>query len=185
MLSKHTYFIVAGSGIFVIIVVFSLIQLIQKNHYKIITDNDVKILYGWSIEPRDNKSKSDYIFSLNKRDSLDYNIKPINFYSVADMSEIKLPYRISYDNFMAVLELKNSDQVKEHLNLVHEIFKATGAIRIVSDMDNDDVIYFTYGRRIQTLLIYIPANLSDETAHNLTQGYRKIDGNWYYRMRLK
>lgn len=41
MLSKHTYFIVAGSGIFVIVVVFSLIQLIQKNHYKIITDNDV------------------------------------------------------------------------------------------------------------------------------------------------
>ena len=69
MLSKHTYFIVAGSGIFVIVVVFSLIQLIQKNHYKIITDNDVKILYGWSIEPRDNKSKSNYIFSLNKRDS--------------------------------------------------------------------------------------------------------------------
>lgn len=101
------------------------------------------------------------------------------------MSEIKLPYRISYDNFMAILELKNSDQVKEHLKLVHELFKATGAIRIVSDMDNEDVIYFTYGRRIQTLLIYIPANLSDETAHNLTQGYRKIDGNWYNRMRLK
>ncbi len=185
MLRKHTYFIITVSGIFVLVVVFSLIQLIQKNHYKTITDNDVKILYGWSIEPRDNKSKSDYIFSFHKRDSLDYNVKPVNFYSVADMSEIKLPFGISYDNFMEVLELENSDQVKEHLNLVHEIFKTTGALRIVSDMDNMNVIYFTYGRRIQTLMIYIPVNLPNETAHLITKRYREINNNWYYRMRLR
>ena len=100
------------------------------------------------------------------------------------MSDIKLPYYTTFDEFQELLALEDSSKVWAQLKLVNEVFKATGALRIVSDLNNSNVIYFTYGRRIQTLLLYVPEYLPNEAAY-VTNGYKRINSNWYYIRRLR
>lgn len=184
MEQKHSNYFIIGFSLVALFVVCNVFIQLNKKHYRNISLYDIKVLYGWFIEPRENKLNSDYIFSLHKKDSLDFNVKPVSFYSVHKISDIKLPYYTTFDEFQELLELEDSSQVWAQLKLVNEVFKATGALRIVSDLNNFNVIYFTYGRRIQTLLLYVPEYLPNEAAY-VTDGYKRINTNWYYIRRLR
>jgi hypothetical protein len=185
MFKKYIYLTIFGLSVLLIGTgILYLVRFNPKNLSGDLTSSDIKTLYGWSIEPRDERPKTDYIFSLHKIDSLNYNSKPTNFYIIHNLTEISLPNGISYDSFKEVLGLEDSIDVKVHLDKLHKIFLSTGATRIISDLQNPNVVYFTFGKRLRTLLVYIPKELDNKVANKITSNYKKINHFWYYKREL-
>jgi|WetSurMetagenome_2_1015567.scaffolds.fasta_scaffold28972_5 hypothetical protein len=183
MLSRKIQIIIA-----VLIIVFSIpfvfvyfSYVLPYKYYKKINNVDVEILYGWSVEPRYDKRKTSYVFSLNTKDSVEFGSKPVQFYNVTN-DDIKFSKGKSYNSFKGEMGLENQEQVKQRLTIILKSFKATGANRLISDLYYPNVMYFTYGRRIVICLKYIPLTIETGTHSDLIKDCKRINNFWYYKV---
>ncbi len=154
-------------------------HILPSKYYKRISEVDFDILYGWRVEPRYYKRNPALIFTFPSKDSIDYCVKEPCFYSMSE-EVIAFPMGYSYNSFDAKLGYGSPEELENRIKLIVEVFRATGADRLISDLCNPDVMYFSYGRKIVIYLMYIPLTIENESRSILIAGYKKINESWYY-----
>ena len=168
-------------GLFSISYIFILyirIHVLPYRYYKTLKNKtNVLSLYGWRIEPRD----SYYVFSIYPDDTLSNDDKPI-YFALINKRQIKLPKEITYKKFEKILDLDNTQQVKDSLTKVYKIFLTSKADRLISDLGNQGVLFINYGKKNRILFLYLPNDIPEysKVIHN----YKKLDSNWYFQVRL-